>query len=130
VTTSRIRIRRAKELSARRTLELLLDAHRVAQVAGDISTESLTVLLALKTGPAHPAELAEALACSAAVVRQRVFRAKRNPTVKTLLRVESNGRYALTAKGHRRVNEVASFAIHHVLRPESVTPATPQPSPE
>ena len=93
-------------------LETLLAADRLLERAKPVGLPALVVLLALKAGPARPSELAAALRSPPGRVRQRLLRLRRREATRAYLQALSDGRFRLSPKGHRFVNEVGAFAYH------------------
>lgn len=98
--------------AASQALQSLLTAERILESARPVGLAGLLMLLALKAGPASPHELAVALGTPSARVRQRLLRLRRRKATSALVRSLPDGRYRLSLKGHRFVNEVAAFAYH------------------
>jgi len=93
-------------------LQTLLAADRLLERAKPVGLPALMVLLALKAGPARPNELAVALRSPPGRVRQRLLRLRRREATNAYVQALPDGRFRLSPKGHRFVNEVGAVAYH------------------
>ena len=102
----------AIEAAAADALQTLLAADRLLEAARPVGLSTLMLLLSLKAGPAQPHELAKALQFPRGRVRQCLLRLRRRTVTSDLVRLSPDGRYWLSLKGHRFVNQIASLALH------------------
>jgi DNA-binding MarR family transcriptional regulator len=93
-------------------LETLLAADRLLERAKPVGLPALTVLFALKAGPARPKELAAALRSPPGRVHQRLLRLRRRDATSAYVQTLPDGHIRLTPKGHRFVNAIAALAYH------------------
>jgi hypothetical protein len=100
------------EAAVAEALRILLAADRLLESARPVGLAALTVLLALKAGPAYPHELAASLRSPPGRVRQRLLRLRKSAATRELVRVTPDGRYWLSRKGHRFVNGIGSLAYY------------------
>lgn len=117
--------RAAKTAAAEHALSVLMEAERLVALADPVvSAATLALLLGLKRGPLRPEQLAVLLGLSAAVVRQRLLRARRSKRSSVLVRRRPDGLYELTLRGHRFVNTTAGLAYHLLALGEGVSAVT------